>query len=127
MDRRIDEFDKIYIRDLPLRCVVGINPDERKKTQDVLINVTIYADLSKPCESDDIDDTVNYERVMNDIVSLVETSSYFLVEKMAETIAHACLAYEGVESVAVSVEKPDALPPARSVGVEVFRTNLRSR
>jgi FolB domain-containing protein len=119
----INTLDKIHIRDLLLRCIVGINPDEREKTQDVLINLSIYADLSRACETDDIEDTINYKRIKNDVVALVEESSYFLVERMAEMIARTCLAYDKVAAVSVRVEKPGALRFARSVGVEVFRAN----
>ena len=55
------------------------------------------------------------------VVNLVESSSFFLVEKMAREIAKVCLEYRGVEAVKVLVEKPTALRFARSVGVEIFR------
>ena len=38
-------IDRIEIHDLLLRCIVGINPEERVKKQDVIINLTLYADL----------------------------------------------------------------------------------
>lgn len=115
-------LDRIRIKDLLLRCIVGINPDERKNKQDVLINLTLFADLRKPCATDDIDDTVNYKTIKNRIIELVESSSFFLVEKLAEEIARECLANPAVQTVEVAVDKPGALRFARSVGVEIVRT-----
>ena len=123
MDLEAGNLDRILITDLLLRCIVGINPDEREKKQDVIINITLYADLSAACSSDDIDDTVNYKKIKNSVVVLVEESSYFLVEKLAEMIARCCLGFERVAAVTVRVEKPGALRFAKNVGVEVFRRN----
>lgn len=121
----VSSLDRIHIKDLLLRCIVGINPDERQNKQDVVINLTLFADLAKACTSDDIDDTVNYKTIKNRVVDLVESSSYFLVEKLAEEIARACLAGPHVQAVAVAVDKPGALRFARSVGVEIFRSRQR--
>ena len=122
MDNDLQTLDRIHIKDLLLRCILGVKPDEREKKQDVVINVTLYADLKAAGRSDSIDDTVNYKSIKNDIAALVEDSSYYLVEKLAEQIAITCLGYSKVRSVRVLVEKPGALRFARSVGVEVFRT-----
>lgn len=122
MDHKSTTLDQIHIKDLLLRCIIGINPDEREKKQDVIINVTLFADLSTACRSDSIDDTVNYKSIKNKIVSLVESSFFFLIEKMAEEIAGLCLECDGVQSARVLVEKPGALRFARSVGIEIFRT-----
>jgi FolB domain-containing protein len=116
-----EHLDRIHIKDLFLRCIIGINPDERIKLQDVLINITLYANLMQAGQSDDMDDTVNYKQIKNRIVEMVEQSSFFLVERLAERIAEICLDDSGVQYVNVLVEKPGALRFARSVGVEILR------
>ena len=72
-------------------------------------------------ESDDIGDTVDYHGVKQDVLAVVEASSYFLLERIAERLAEVCLAREGVRRVRVLVEKPGALRVARTVGVEIVR------
>ena len=113
--------DQIQIKDLHLRTIIGINDEERRNRQDVLINITLYADTRAAGQSDDIDDAVNYRTITKRIFELVETSSFFLVEKMAAEIAALCLAEPRVEHARVRVEKPGALRFARSVGVEIER------
>ena len=116
------EPDKIYIKDLLLRCIIGINDEERINKQDIVINITMEADLREAGESDRIEDTVNYKKIKQDVIQLVEKSEYFLVEKMAAEIAKLCLKNERVLKARVLVEKPAALRFARTVGVEVTRS-----
>ena len=115
--------DRIEIRDLMIRAIVGINDDERVNRQDVVINLTIWADLGEAGRTDDIDDTINYRTLAKRVIELVEESSYFLVEKMAAEISRLGLEFsELIERVRVSVEKPGAIRFARSVGVTIERT-----
>ena len=113
--------DQIQIKDLHLRTIIGINDEERRNRQDVLINITLYADMRAAGRSDDINDAVNYRTITKQIIGLVEESGFFLVEKMAAEIAAICLADPRVERAQVRVEKPGALRFARSVGVEIER------
>jgi FolB domain-containing protein len=113
--------DRILIKDLLLRGIIGINDWEREKPQDILINVTLFANLHPAGESDDIVDAVNYRTITKKIIQHVETSQRFTVEALAADIARICLEASGVIRTRVRVEKPGALRFARSVGVEIER------
>jgi dihydroneopterin aldolase/D-erythro-7,8-dihydroneopterin triphosphate epimerase len=114
--------DRIEIRDLLLRAIIGINPDERINRQDVLLNIELDADLRPAAGSDDIRDAVNYRTIAKDVIELVEGSQYNLVETLAEAVARLCLNDERVSRVRVSLQKPGALRFAASVGVTIERT-----
>jgi len=114
--------DRIHIRDLMLRCIIGFNDDERREKQDVIINIILDADLSDACSTDNVDDSVDYKIVKKKIISLVERSSYNLLERLAAEIARVCLENRRVKKVTVTVDKPGALRFARSVAVEITRT-----
>ncbi len=119
----MSDLDRIHIRDLSVRGIVGINPDERVNRQDVLVNVTLWADTRPAAKSDDIADAVNYRTVAKAIIGHVETGEPMLVERLAAEIADLCLAADHrIEEVEVTVEKPGALRFARSVGVTVRRS-----
>ena len=120
-DRNEEISDKILIKDLLLRCIIGINESERREKQDVLISVAMWVDLSEAAKTDDVSKTVDYKRVTKDVIKLVEKSEFFLVEALAESIAKVCLQHEKVGKVRVTVEKPGALRFARSVGVSILR------
>ena len=113
--------DKILIEDLLLRCIIGANDDERRDKQDVLINLTMYADISRPGETDDIDDAVNYRTIAKRIIQHVEASEFFLVEALATSIARIILAEFPVERVKVKVQKLGAVRFSKTVGVEIER------
>jgi len=114
--------DRIVIKDLFLRTIIGINDDERSNRQDVLINLELDADTRRAGQTDDIADAVNYRTITKNVIELVEDSRFFLVEKMAEEIAKLCLADTRVTRVSVAIEKPAALRFARSVGVRIERS-----
>ncbi len=114
--------DRIEIHDLLVRCIVGINPEERVKKQDVIINLTLFSDLRQAGQSDDIDHAVNYKTLTKRVLDHVEESSYYLVERMAHKVAEIAVLEFGVQRAIVSVEKPGALRFARSVGVVIDRT-----
>jgi D-erythro-7,8-dihydroneopterin triphosphate epimerase len=114
-------FDRIRIKDLALRCIVGINPEERIHKQDVSIQLTLFVDLSLAARSDAIGDTVDYKVLKKRIVEAVEGSSFFLVERLAGMIAGLCLEDPRVRAVEVEVEKPGALRFARTVSVTILR------
>ena len=113
---------RIYIRDLTTRCIIGINPDERENTQDVVINIVLMADLRPAAQSDRIEDAVDYKGVKKKVLALVEGSSFFMIERMADRIAARCLEDVRIQQATVTVDKPGALRYARSVAVEVTRT-----
>lgn len=118
------DLDAIHIRDLNLRCIIGIFPEERREKQDVILNVTMYADLRQACRSDRIEDTINYKAVKLRIVEAVEKSQFSLVERLAEEIAGLCLEDPLVRRVTVTVDKPAALRFGKSVAVEITRDRL---
>ncbi|NCO38377.1 MAG: dihydroneopterin aldolase [Armatimonadetes bacterium CG_4_10_14_3_um_filter_66_18] len=116
-----DPMDRIFITNLLVRGIIGINPEERDKKQDVIVNVTLHADLSAVRASDNLDESIDYKTVAKSVIDLVESSSYFTVERLADHIADLCLAHPRVQTADVSVEKPGALRFAESVGVAVTK------
>lgn len=116
------DMDKLYIRDLKTRCIVGINDDERINKQDVIVNIVLEGDLTAACRSDRIEDTIDYKGIKKEVIAMIENSSFGLIERLAEQIAGIALKNPRVERVTVSVDKPGALRYARSVAVEISRT-----
>lgn len=115
-------MDRIYIRDLALRCIIGIYPEERKNKQDVIINITLETDLRAAGKSDSLNDTVDYKTIKLAVLDFVEKSSFQLIESLAEGIAEICLKDRRVQSATVTIDKPGALRFCRSVAVEITRS-----
>jgi FolB domain-containing protein len=114
-------MDQVFIRDLLVRGIIGINDWEREKPQDILINVVLFADLTKAGETDNLSHSINYRTISKKVQTKAETAQRFTVEALAADIANICLEEPGVIKVQVRVEKPNAVRFARSVGVEIER------
>ncbi len=114
-------MDRVLISDLAVRCIIGVNDDERREKQDVLINLTAFTDMRAAARSDRIDDAVDYRELRTRVVEIVERSQYYLLEALAQAVADVCLEHPGVSKVIVRVDKPGALHLARSVAVEIER------
>ncbi len=113
--------DRILIKDLLLRGIVGIKPDEQVNEQDILLNVALTADLRPAGASDRIEDAVNYRTITKEIIALVESSRFQTIEKLATEVAKLIVTRHPVVEAEVTAEKPGALRFARSVGVTVTR------
>ncbi len=114
-------MDKIIIKDLLARGVIGVNDWERKIRQDILINIEVFTDTHRAAETDSIEDCVSYSDLAKKVLAHAESAARFTVEALANDLASLCLAEKGVKRVMVRVEKPGAVRFAKSVGVEIER------
>ena len=115
-------MDKVIIKDLLVRGIIGINDWEREQIQDILINITVFTDTRRAAQTDSIDDCVNYRTLAKAAAHHAETAKRLTVEALANDISRICLEQPGVQRVIVRVEKPGAVRFAGSVGVEVERS-----
>ncbi|OGX24384.1 MAG: hypothetical protein A2787_02895 [Omnitrophica WOR_2 bacterium RIFCSPHIGHO2_01_FULL_48_9] len=107
----------IHITDLHLRAIIGTNNWERKKEQDILINIAIDYNAEPASRSDKLKDTVDYKTLTKAIIKHVESSKYYLLEKLTAKILDIVLKTRGVEAATVRIDKPQALRFAESVSV----------
>lgn len=115
-------MDKVLIKNLLVRAIIGINDWEREKPQDILINIEITTDLRRAGKTDEIEDCVNYRTIAKKVFTHTEQAQRFTVEALANDIANICLEEPRAQTARVRVEKPGAVRFAESVGVEVLRS-----
>jgi D-erythro-7,8-dihydroneopterin triphosphate epimerase len=120
-------MDKLLIKDLRARCILGVGAEERRETQEVVVNIALMTDLHLPGRSDRFEDAVDYRAIKKQVLAAIENSQFRLVEALAQDIADICLEHSAVEEVQVTVEKPSALRFARSVGAEITRRRASMR
>ena len=114
-------MDKVIIKDLLVRGIIGVNDWERKRAQDILINLILFTDTKRAGETDNLEDCVNYSTMSKKIQAHAESAERLTVEALANDLAKICFEDKGVQRVIVRVEKPGAVRFARSVGVEIER------
>ena len=115
-------MDKIIIKNLSARGIIGLNDWEREKPQEILINIVVYTDIKQAAETDDIRYSVNYRTLAKKVQAHAETAARISVEALAEDLARICLEEPNAQKVWVRVEKPGAVRFAQSVGVEIERS-----
>lgn len=107
----------IRIKNLRSRTIVGINDWERKKFQDVILNIEIELDGTQVMESDDIEDTIDYKDLKKRILEEVEKSRFYLLDKLAGHVLKIIMENDRILQATVEVDKPHALRFADSVSV----------
>ena len=115
-------MDKVIIKNLLARGIIGVNDWERTRAQNILINITMLTDTRRAAQTDDINDCVNYSTMSKRLLEHAENINRLTVEALANDLAKICLQEEGVQRVIVRVEKPGAVRFAESVGVEIERS-----
>jgi len=115
-------MDRMFIRDLRVKCVIGTKPEERTKRQEVIVNVEIECDLGKAGRSDKLDDTINYSRICDDITAMARKSKFHLIEALGENAARLCLRDRRVKMAIVTIDKPSALKDAGSAAIRIRRS-----
>jgi dihydroneopterin aldolase len=112
--------DLVRIRGLTLKTRIGVSEEERATLRPVVIDVDLHTDTRKAGASDELADTVDYDRAVRTIVELVGSGENKLIERLAEEIAGMLLNTAGVARVAVEVSKAD--PP---IDAEVEAVTVR--
>ncbi|MDY6868122.1 MAG: dihydroneopterin aldolase, partial [Chloroflexota bacterium] len=88
----------------------------------IRVSASVTTDISQAAASDDILKSVNYSMLSKDIIHFIKESNYRTIEALIEALAKDILTKELVERVWLRIEKPDAVPEAESVGVEITRS-----
>lgn len=108
-----ENLDRISVSGIVARGFHGVLEQERREGQTFLVDVSLGVDTRAAAASDDLALTVDYSAVAGHVVGLIEGQPVDLVETLAQRIADACLAFDLVTAVEVTVHKPEA-----PVGVE---------
>lgn len=114
-------MDKIFLHELKIDTIIGIWDWERKIRQTVVIDLEMSADIARAATTDSVQDTLNYKNVAKRVQEFVGSSSFQLVETLAENIAGIVRDEFDVAWVRVRVHKPGAIRSSKDVGVDIER------
>ncbi|GAB2692914.1 dihydroneopterin aldolase [Aliiglaciecola sp. 3_MG-2023] len=116
-------MDKIIIQGLQVKSLIGVYDWEREAKQPLLIDIELSLDLRTAGTSDDVKDTIDYAALAFAVEEIAFNSKFQLLEALANHIIQHLLSYSGVKSAKISLSKPNILPNANAVTVELFREN----
>ena len=102
----------------------GVDKSEKHLGGRFEVDVEMKLSLKKSCNSDELDDTVNYEKIYKTVDTCVNKDKFYLIEALANSIAKDILINFPINSILVRVRKPHA--PVKgvldTVEVELKRT-----
>ncbi len=113
---------RILVQDIEIDCFLGVYDREQARRRPVVIDVEMYVPhATQISRRDKLAETVNYERVVEAVERVVADRRFKLVETLCAELADDIARLPGLRALKVSVTKPQPLPRARSVRVEVWR------
>ena len=103
----------------------GVFAEERENGQEFVLDVAVWLDFRGASEGDDLDQTVHYGVLAEQIVAAVERDPVDLIETLAERIASLVLENRSANAVQVTVHKPSAPITVPFADVSVTITRVR--
>ena len=80
-------MDKVIIKNLLARGIIGVNDWERNRAQNILINLTLFTDTSRAAETDHIDDCVNYSTMSKKVMAHAESAPIEYVDNACSLLS----------------------------------------
>jgi len=114
-------MDWVFIEQLEIDTVIGIHPHEQQAPQPLRLSLRAGFDNRVPARSQAITDTIDYHAIATRLRALAQGRSWLLIETLIETCVEVLRDEFGVRELRLRIDKPQAVPEARSVGVIVER------
>ena len=120
-------MDKIYLKNIKIYAYHGCMEEEKKIGSNYLINLTVHADLSMSCKSDELKDTVDYVALLDLVKKQMKTRSN-LLENVADRVVNKIISqFPSVKRAVVKIAKLN--PPINGDvdGVVIRREKKREK
>ena len=118
-------LDRISIRDYIKEVEIGAFQVERDLTQRVKFNVVVEVSASSISSSDDVDDILSYDMIIEAIDEQLNFERLNLLETLADRVSEQILSHQQAIRVFIRIEKLDRIPG--SLGVEIVRDRKNSK
>jgi dihydroneopterin aldolase len=108
----------LFLKDLMLPVNLGVSEVERSKPQLVVVNITLlFPEIPHACVSDDLQETICYESLVNALQEFCADKSFYLLEALVYQLYHFLkkyLAQSLQKEVQISLEVAKK-PPVRNL------------
>ena len=115
--------DILSIEGLKVDTTIGVYKWERAVKQSVIIDLVLEIKNTNSAFQDSIESAVDYTAVSDVVSNLVQSSSYLLIESLAEAIAKQILKEFAIRKVRLKLSKPSAIQSASNVSIHIERSN----
>ncbi len=102
-------MDKIIIKDLKIYAYHGVHEEEKINGQEFILDIAVWLDLSNPCVTDKVNDTVSYSDIVRKATEIFTADKYDLIEKAAQSVSDGIFrAFPVIEECEIQLKKPNA-------------------
>jgi dihydroneopterin aldolase len=101
----------------------GVFDHERRDGQEFVVDAVVHLDTAAAADDDDLEQTVHYGVLAEQLVAAVEHDPVDLIETLAERLAAVVLSHPAAARVELTVHKPSApiTVPFGDVSVTIVR------
>ena len=107
-DPRHPAPDRIALRGVRAHAHHGVYAFERERGQTFSVDAVLEVDTRAAAVGDDLDKTVNYADLAQQLHAVLTGEPVNLLETLAQRLAEVCLADPLVDAVEITVHKPQA-------------------
>lgn len=114
-------MDWIIIDSLELKTTIGVHAWEQACLQTLKVNLSISIDTKAAAQSDNLNDTIDYEALCNHLDAWALDKKTLLIEKFANDLADKILNTFPVSRLMLSLTKTNAVKQAKSITISLMR------
>ncbi len=115
--------DLVVVDQLVVAASIGVFDWEKKILQSVMISLELEHDCERAGQTDDLADALDYAAVCHSVQQVANRAHFELLESLAACIIdHLFNAYPALQGVRIRIDKPGAVPAARSVAIILYRS-----
>ncbi len=105
-------FGIVGFEDHRIRCIIGVNPDERQNEQEILVDVQFEADFGSVARTDDLSGTACYASVADFCTQVAQKGKYQMLETLACELVRQLANRFQLSWIKVMIKKPSAIATA---------------
>ena len=114
-------MDKLFLKNLEFDVIIGVYDTERQNKQRIILDLELAINTRQAAESDQLENTLDYDLVVKRLTELMASSQYYLIEALSNQIADLLLNDFKLPWVRVNLKKPDALAGSACVELLIER------
>lgn len=114
--------DIISIHDLKIQTVIGVHAWEKAIKQPLTLDIQLFTDTKQAALTDDLQHAIDYDSLANHLIEYVQSTSFNLIETLAEKVAELILANTTSKRVMLTLKKPKAIASASHVSLTIERS-----
>ena len=117
--------DTINITQLKSPTIVGIHPWEKINPQVIFIDAQLTLPKQHKPTKDQIDTTIDYSHVTNNIVTYCKKNQFNLIESLANQLCQHLLETFDCPKIILTIHKPQAIPNCQNISLTIERNQTQ--